>query len=185
MSDAKRQRRIQFRKIISGGQTGADRAALEAARDVNLATGGWIPRGFMTSAGRDASLGRVFGLRELPSSSLAAAYVKRSQLNVDDADATLVFRLAPSRGSDCTIGYAQCGRWRDGDVALSTSTCLIVTDLSCPHDVEQRIVEFITNNHIEVLNVAGHRESTAPMANFTMTVRKVLTNAFRQVIVHK
>lgn len=54
-----------LRKVISGGQTGADRAGLEVAHKLGLETGGWAPSGYVTSLGRDRSLGTKFGLKEL------------------------------------------------------------------------------------------------------------------------
>ena len=54
-----------FAKIISGGQTGADRAALEVACALNIETGGWAPKEFWTSEGRNPKLGTKYGLREI------------------------------------------------------------------------------------------------------------------------
>lgn len=60
-------------KIISGGQTGADRGGLEAARTLGIPTGGTAPRGYLTETGPDESL-REFGLTE----SKSSAYVVRT-----------------------------------------------------------------------------------------------------------
>lgn len=59
------QRPMLITKLVSGGQTGADRAALEAAESLGIATGGWAPRDFQTCAGRDLSLKTRFHLTEL------------------------------------------------------------------------------------------------------------------------
>lgn len=98
--------------MITGGQTGADRATLEAARLARVPTGGTAPIRFMMACGRDPTLHSLFRLVELsnaPNSqrlSLSQMYVLGSQRNVDDADATIAFRLKASVGTDKTIGYA-------------------------------------------------------------------------------
>jgi len=187
-----------LRKVISGGQSGADRAALEAASRVGLATGGWIPEGFLTSEGRVPELGARFGLRELcldrssQTSVAAEAYVERSKRNVDDADATLAFRLAPSRGTDRTIGYAQTKRWQDGalpgraagEVSLLRSyrACMIVTSLEPREQIIRAIVDFVQRHRVQVLNVAGHRASTAPVQNFRASVENLLCDALAQCV---
>lgn len=155
-------------RVISGGQTGADRAALEAATDLRIPTGGWAPPRFMTSAGPDSSL-KLFGLREVPvtrSWSIGVAYVKRSKMNVDDSDGTIVFRYYSSPGTDRTIGYCATGQWspitRESD---AYRPCLVISSLgNGPGDrawTESILLvrKFIIDNGIRVLNVAGHRQS--------------------------
>ena len=70
-------------KVVSGGQTGADRAALEVARELGLATGGWVPRGRLAEDGVIPE--RYEGLRETASEDVAC----RTKRNVRDADATV------------------------------------------------------------------------------------------------
>lgn len=77
-------------RVISGGQTGVDRAALAAARAAGLAIGGWCPRGRWAE---DGAISAVYSLRETPSGDPAA----RTRVNVAEADATLI--LVPS--ADC------------------------------------------------------------------------------------
>lgn len=100
-------------KLISGGQTGADRAALEAAESLGIETGGWAPRDFMTTRGETPELGTRFGLCELTGykGSATQGLILRSQRNVDDSDGTLIFRLKNSPGTEKTIGYCQTQRW--------------------------------------------------------------------------
>src|SRR5262245_56718099 len=83
--------------IISGGQTGADRAGLEVGRSLGLKTGGWAPGGLLTENGPDQSL-EAFGLREhsLP------GYPPRTRQNVCDSDLTVIFGEADSPGSALT-----------------------------------------------------------------------------------
>lgn len=104
----------KIQKVISGGQTGIDRAGLEAAKEADVQTGGTAPGNFMTCDGADLELRDEFNLIKLPNSdkmSVSQQYVKRSMKNVDDADAVIVFKLKSSVGTDKTIGYAQTGRW--------------------------------------------------------------------------
>src|SRR3989338_2032377 len=100
-------------KIISGGQTGADRAALRAAKALGFATGGMAPPNYRTSAGYDRALATEYGLSQFVGKSVSAAagYIARSRHNVDAADATLAFRVRSSVGTDKTIGYCQTGEW--------------------------------------------------------------------------
>jgi hypothetical protein len=89
-----------IREIISGGQTGADRAALDAAIALGIPHGGWLPKGRKTE---DGPLSRRYALRELPS----ARYRDRTEKNVQAADATLIFSFGPlSGGSALTESLA-------------------------------------------------------------------------------
>jgi hypothetical protein len=136
-----------IRKIVSGGQTGVDRAALDVALDLGLACGGWAP------LGRRAEDGRIpahYPLRE----TATAAYPQRTRLNVRDADATLILtRGEPAGGTAFTIA---CARKLD-------RPCMLV-DLDSP-DLEQAaamVREWLGQQRVRVLNVAGPRESSAP-----------------------
>ena len=73
-----------IRKIISGGQTGADRAALDVAIKFNIPHGGWIPKGRKAEDGR---LPDRYQLQEMPTPS----YPERTEQNVIDSDGTLIF----------------------------------------------------------------------------------------------
>jgi Circularly permutated YpsA SLOG family len=88
--------------IISGGQTGADRAALDWAIKHNLAHGGWCPKG---RKALDGPLDARYQLKETPS----AEYLERTEWNVRDSDATVVFTLAKKAtgGSRKTISFAK------------------------------------------------------------------------------
>jgi hypothetical protein len=87
-------------EIISGGQTGADRAALDAAIALGIPHGGWLPKGRKTE---DGPLSRRYALRELPS----VRYRDRTEKNVLAADATLIFSFGPlSGGSALTESLA-------------------------------------------------------------------------------
>ncbi len=89
-------------KIISGGQTGADRAALDVAIKLDLPHGGWIPKG---RKAEDGPLTDKYQLQEMST----ASYSKRTEQNVIDSDGTLIIcRGKPTGGSDYT--RLMCGR---------------------------------------------------------------------------
>ena len=72
-----------IKMIISGGQTGADRAALDVAIEHNFPHGGWIPKGRLTE---DGPLPEKYLLKEMPTDS----YPRRTEQNVIDSDGTLI-----------------------------------------------------------------------------------------------
>ena len=134
-------------KIISGGQTGADRAGLDAAIDRGLDHGGWIPRGRRTENGR---LPERYRMRETASSS----YPDRTRKNVLSADGTVVFtRGRPTGGSSLTL-----------EVARRHSRPVLHINLLRRDRLEAAVVlyEWLLEHRIRTLNVAGCRESKAP-----------------------
>jgi hypothetical protein len=131
-------------KVVSGGQTGVDRAALDAARVLGLPCGGWCPRGRLAEDGR---IDLAYPLTETPS----ADYAQRTEWNVRDSDGTLaLLRGRATGGTVLTIALARrLGR------------PLLVLDLgSDPSPDEAR--RWIGASGIAVLNVAGPRESQKP-----------------------
>lgn len=88
---------MKLRLVMSGGQTGGDRTALEEAKAIGIETGGWAPRGYRTEDGPDPTL-KDFGLKETASSD----YPTRTRWNVRDSEATLWFGSTKSRGYACT-----------------------------------------------------------------------------------
>jgi hypothetical protein len=133
-------------KVISGGQTGADQAGLRAARRLGLATGGSIPRGFLTEDGSCPSL-RDFGLVEMAT----VMYPPRTFANVRASHGTMRFAFNFSTpGERCTLRAVQtCGK-PHFDVNLKS-----------PPPVEEAS-RWIHAHGIRILNVAGNRESTHP-----------------------
>ncbi len=131
-------------KIISGGQTGVDRAALDLALELGLPCGGWVPRG------RRAEDGRIddrYPMRETAS----AAYAVRTRRNVLDADATLILtRGAPRGGTALTI-----------EAAIAAGRSFRIVDLAAP-DPPAALRCWLLETGVRVLNVAGPRESGAP-----------------------
>lgn len=149
---------ITLRKVISGGQTGVDQAALRAAKDCGLEVGGWCPPGRICEAG---VIPQEFSLQETERDrSPHAPEVPRSQRtewNVRDSHGSLVLvafasgETAPADpGTQWTIRCAQrLGR------------PLLVQEISDP-DAERKIREWLTSLPIKVLNVAGPSESSSP-----------------------
>jgi hypothetical protein len=131
-------------KIVSGGQTGVDRAALDVALQLGLDCGGWCPKG---RRAEDGHIGAHYPLRETPSTD----YAQRTEWNVRDSDATLVLtRGSPTEGTALTIQIA----------ARLRKSCLIV-DLAREPDVRQA-AEWLLLYQIRTFNVAGPRESKCP-----------------------
>jgi len=134
-------------RIVSGGQTGADRAALDAALELGVACGGWCPKGRRAEDGRLASR---YPLRETTS----ASYPQRTGWNVRDSDGTLILARGELRGgSALTAALARRG----------AKPCLVV-DLARDEGVRavSEAVAWLRTNAVRVLNVAGPRESESP-----------------------
>jgi hypothetical protein len=131
-------------RVVSGGQTGVDRAGLDAAVALGIPCGGWCPRG------RRAENGRIdirYPLQETPSRD----YAERTEWNVRDSDGTLILtRGAPQGGTALTLEIAR----RLGRPAL-------VFDLAAVQD-PGAVRDWLVRKQILVLNVAGPRESAAP-----------------------
>lgn len=130
--------------VISGGQTGVDRAALDAARACGLLCGGWCPRG------RKAEDGRIdpgYPLVETPDGD----YSQRTEWNVRDSDGTLVLtRGRPKGGTAFTLAVAR----RLGRPLLLVDLAQVPSPDAARHWLEAE--------KIAVLNVAGPRESQHP-----------------------
>lgn len=131
-------------KIISGGQTGADRAALEWAISHGITHGGWCPKG---RCAEDGPIPERYCLKETPQSQ----YRQRTKWNVRDADATLIVTLTAELmgGTLFTRQYAE----RTGQPYLH-----VVSGA----EWREAIKQFLDTYSIRILNVAGPRASTAP-----------------------
>jgi hypothetical protein len=93
-----------LRKIISGGQTGIDIAGLRAARAAGFETGGWMPKGWITDAGRRPEYATLYGMKQTASPK----YPPRTAKNIATADATLIIARDPSTsGTALTRRIAQ------------------------------------------------------------------------------
>ncbi len=134
-------------KLISGGQTGVDRAALDAAIGLGIPCGGWCPKGRIAEDGTIAS---TYPLIETPT----ADYAERTEWNVRDSDGTLIITWGPpTDGTAFTVECAERGR----------KPCFIL-DMGAGVGVGPAI-DWLRGNAIRVLNVAGPRESKHPGAH--------------------
>ncbi len=135
---------LPIAKIISGGQTGVDRAALDVAIELEVPCGGWCPRGRLAE---DGVVPDRYPLHETRS----AEYAERTEQNVVDADGTLIIATGPlTGGTALTVESAH--RWN--------KPCLVVDPQDTP-DVGL-IVTWLKHHQIETLNIAGPRESKYP-----------------------
>jgi hypothetical protein len=132
------------KKIVSGGQSGVDRAALDVAAELSFPRGGWCPRGRYAE---DGPIPDGYPLKETPSPDTS----QRTEWNVRDADGTLVLTEGePSGGTAVTIHFARRHK----------KPCLV---LDLDEDPEPGDVgRWIAEHGIAVLNVAGPRESKCP-----------------------
>ena len=129
-------------RIVSGGQTGVDRAALDTARALGLTLGGWCPRG---RPAEDGVIPATYPLKETPT----ASYAERTEWNVRDSDGTLiVVRDEPTGGTAQTIEFAR---------RLGRPLYLVIVDRPVNREGFRRWLE---EKGIRTLNVAGPREST-------------------------
>jgi membrane protease YdiL (CAAX protease family) len=136
------------RTIVSGGQTGADRAGLDVAQELGLAAGGWVPRGRRAEDG--AIPDRYTNLSETESES----YEERTRLNVRDSDATVIFTFGPPAGGSAVTA----------DQARTLGRPLLVMDLDehRPEDAIELLRKWLARTRPATLNVAGARSSEAP-----------------------
>jgi len=131
-------------EVVSGGQTGVDRAALDAALELGLTVRGWCPSG---RRAEDGPIADTYPLTETPSRD----YAERTEWNVRDSDATLIlYRGALTGGTRLTA-----------DLARRLGRPLCAFDLALRSDSEE-ILSWLLTNRIRALNCAGPRESGAP-----------------------
>jgi hypothetical protein len=134
-------------KIISGGQTGVDRAALDVALRHGIKCGGWCP------AGRLDEFGKIpdrYPVQELP----GGGFIERTLQNVKDSDGTIVIYAVELRGgTEQTVRFC---------LELERLHELIDASKISAEDAAKLIGDFVDKNKINILNVAGPRESEWP-----------------------
>ena len=131
-------------RIVSGGQSGVDRAALEVAIELAIPHGGWCPKGRRSE---DGPIEPKFQLRETSSTR----YPERTERNVADSDATLIVADLPLKGGT-KLTHRLASRYQ--------RPCLVV-GLNDPQAV-QIAASWLSQHAPETLNVAGPRESSQP-----------------------
>lgn len=139
-------------KIVSGGQTGVDRAALDVALELNIPCSGWCPKGRIAE---DGSIPDRYPLIESPS----AAYEERTEWNVRDSDGTLILATFPPTGGTAYTLYLIEMR---GKPFIAVDLDRVAGDEEVLLAEAGRVAAWIEEEGIEVLNVAGPRESKQP-----------------------
>ena len=142
MSASQSDRRVQ--RIVSGGQTGADRGGLDAAIQLGIPHGGWCP---LDRLAEDGNIPARYQLDETES----AEYPVRTECNVVDSDATLIlFRQRVHGGTQLTER-----------LAVKHAKPHLLVDLSSPQSLPE-IREWLIENNVRILNIAGPRDSSSP-----------------------
>jgi Circularly permutated YpsA SLOG family len=134
-------------KIVSGGQTGVDRAALDVALKHGIECGGWCPAERLDEFGR---IPDQYPVRELQ----AGGFAERTLQNVKDSDGTVI--IYPGRrsgGTEQTVRFC---------VELQRPYQLIDASKLSAEDAARLIADFVLKNKIKILNVAGPRQSEWP-----------------------
>lgn len=135
-------------RVVSGAQTGVDRAALDVALELGIPVGGWVPLGRIDEQGRIPE--RYPNLRETPT----AEWSERTEANVRDSDGTLILSRGPLTG----------GSKYTAEVAERIGRPYLHLDLAetSAEDAPRRARAWLETNDVGVLNVAGPRASKDP-----------------------
>lgn len=159
---------MTLKKVISGGQRGADQAGLAAARDLGLETGGWVPKGWITLNGANPTLAKL-GCVEHTSSK----YAPRTYSNVKDSDGTI--RLAYDFGTPgelCTLKAIEFYNKPHFDIDLKDPIFFM------------NVFDWIEKNNILVLNVAGNAGKTKEEGTkIFQEVRSYMKSVFKFILI--
>jgi hypothetical protein len=150
-------------KIISGGQTGVDRAALDVALKHGIDAGGWCPTGRLDEFGR---IPDRYPVKELES----GGFTERTLQNVKDSDGTVIIYPGKlSGGTEQTVHFC---------VEQQRPHELIDSSNVSTEKAAQLIADFVRTNKIDVLNVAGPRQSEwAKGYDYTMSIFEAFVNS--------
>jgi hypothetical protein len=148
-------------KIVSGGQTGADRAALDWAINHGIPHGGWCPKGRKADEG---PIAKHYQLQE----TKKRASKQRTEWNVRDSDGTVILTIGNklTGGSKATVKF----------VAEAGKPCLHLSGKSHNNHAAVLLIHFTKDNNIKTLNIAGPRASNDPQIG--EFVKEVLDRAW-------
>lgn len=150
---------VTLKKIISGGQTGADRAALDWAISRGIPHGGWCPKGRLAE---DGTIPARYELQEMPTKD----YLRRTEQNIIDSDGTVIFTIKPELTG---------GSKRTEDFAVKHRKPFVHLHAAVP-EPGAKLADFVERHDIKTLNVAGPRASGEPTVG--EFVLRVLNTAF-------
>jgi len=154
-------------KIISGGQTGVDRAGLDVAIVLDIPHGGWCPR---ERKAEDGIIPIKYQLEETASDE----YSERTRLNIRNSDGTLILvPNLPIRVTDGTL--------LTKEEAEAKRKPLLIVDLSS-ETLADTVIKWINEHDIKILNIAGSRESQSPRIYESSS--KFLTEIFGRGLTH-
>src|SRR3990170_5614735 len=141
---------MSLAKIISGGQTGVDRGALDAALDKRFPCGGWCPAGRLAE---DGPIDRAYPMSEMDHGS----YGERTRQNIINSDGTLIVHFGPLEGGT-KVTLQNC-------IHLKKPYELINAQEISETRAAELVTRFIESFSINTLNVAGPRQSKVPEAH--------------------
>lgn len=151
-------------RVISGGQTGADRGGIDAAYELGIETGGHAPKDFRTSRGNDMSLAKL-GLVE----DLSFAYPPRTKRNVQNSDGTVIIGTRmESPGSVLTASLCTTHGKPCKQIGFTSD----YSNLELLAEAKQ-LASWIRKKKIVVLNVAGNRDGFADYLHYHMTFKLI------------
>ena len=148
-------------KIISGGQTGVDRAALDVAMRFQIPCGGWCPKG---RKAEDGAIDVKYPLKETRSEG----YEERTKKNVDDSDGTLILAFGEtlSGGTNLTALYA-----------TNSKKPVLQIDISKKDFDVKEFWRWIEEHNVKTLNVAGPSDPPSQRKNYS-AASDLLTKLF-------
>lgn len=143
-------------KVISGGQTGIDELGLSLAKEYGIITGGFMPPCYLTEDGPKPEFKELYNSEALDS----GLWAKRTRYNVKFSDGTVIFGNIESKGTASTINFL---------IKFKKPFCV--------NPKGDELIQFVKNNRIAVLNVAGNKESVLTVG-YKNLARKSLTALF-------
>jgi hypothetical protein len=136
--------KIKLDKVVSGGQTGADRAGLDAAMEFGIIVGGYCPKGRLAE---DGTVPDRYPLTELTK----GGYSARTEKNVVESDGTLILNMGKVTGG--TRLTVECAKKHNKPYLVVQLDRVVIVDAT---------IDWFDANNIRVLNIAGPRESKYP-----------------------